>query len=111
MAAVTTVSDLELKKIKSVTASTFTPSNCHEVMGPDAMILVFLMLSFMPAFSFSFSCSHIFLSPFFLSSSSSMYKSNTCFLKKKKPTIQKSECACDSSFHLESHTYSMSFAK
>ena len=32
---------LEPKKIKSVTASTFFPSICHEVMGPDAMILVF----------------------------------------------------------------------
>ena len=32
---------LEPKKIQSVTASTFSPSICHEVMGPDAMILVF----------------------------------------------------------------------
>ena len=32
---------LEPKKIKLVTASTFPPSICHEVMGPDAMILVF----------------------------------------------------------------------
>ena len=32
---------LEHKKIKSVTVSTFSPSICHEVMGPDAMILVF----------------------------------------------------------------------
>ena len=31
----------EPKKIKSVTVSTFSPSICHEVMGPDAMILVF----------------------------------------------------------------------
>ena len=30
---------LESKKIKSVTASTFSPSICHEVMGADAMIL------------------------------------------------------------------------
>ena len=29
------------KKIKSVTVSIFTPSICHEVMGPDVMILVF----------------------------------------------------------------------
>ena len=29
---------LELKKIKSVTVSTFSPSICHEVMGPDAVI-------------------------------------------------------------------------
>ena len=32
---------LERKKIKSVTASTFSPSICHEVMELDAMILVF----------------------------------------------------------------------
>ena len=31
----------------------FFPSICHEVMGPDAMILVFWMLSFKPAFSLS----------------------------------------------------------
>ena len=53
---------LEPKKIKSVTVSL---SICHEVMGPDAMILVFWMLSFKPTFSLSsftfikqlFSCS------------------------------------------------------
>ena len=32
---------LEPPKIKSVTVSTVSPSICHEVMGPDAMILVF----------------------------------------------------------------------
>ena len=32
---------LELKKIKSATVSTVSQSICHEVMGPDAMILVF----------------------------------------------------------------------
>ena len=32
---------LEPKKIKFVTVSTFSPSTCHEVMGLDAMILVF----------------------------------------------------------------------
>ena len=31
----------------------FFPSICHEVMGPDAMILVILMLSFKPTFSLS----------------------------------------------------------
>ena len=41
---------LEPPKIKSVTVS---PSTCHEVMGPDAMILVFWMLSFKPTFSLS----------------------------------------------------------
>ena len=42
---------LEPNKRKSVTTSTFPPYICHEVMGPDAMILVFLMLNFKPAFS------------------------------------------------------------
>ena len=32
---------LEPKKIKSVIVSIVSPSVCHEVMGPDAMILVF----------------------------------------------------------------------
>ena len=32
---------LESKNVKSVTVSTVSPSICHEVMGPDAMILVF----------------------------------------------------------------------
>ena len=42
---------LESKKIKSVTVSIVSPSICHEVMGPDAMILVFWMFSFKPTFS------------------------------------------------------------
>ena len=32
---------LEFKKIKSLTVSIVPPTICHEVMGPDAMILVF----------------------------------------------------------------------
>ena len=32
---------LEPPKIKSVTVSIVSPFICHEVMGPDAMILVF----------------------------------------------------------------------
>ena len=32
---------LEPPKIKSDTVSTVSPSICHEVMGPDAMIFVF----------------------------------------------------------------------
>ena len=35
---------LEPRKIKSVTVSIFSPSICHEVMGLDAIILVFLMV-------------------------------------------------------------------
>ena len=32
---------LEYEKIKSVTASTFSPSICYELVGPNAMNLVF----------------------------------------------------------------------
>ena len=44
---------LEPKKRKSVTTSTFSPSICHEVMGLDAMILVFLIFGFKLALSLS----------------------------------------------------------
>ena len=52
-----------------VTASMFSPSICHEVMEPDAMILVFWMLSFKPAFSPS---SFTFIKRLFSSSSLSV---------------------------------------
>ena len=41
MAAVTIVSDIGATKIKYATVSVVSPSIYHEVMGPDAMILVF----------------------------------------------------------------------
>ena len=50
MAAVTICSDFRAQEIKSVTVFFVFPSLFHEVMGPDAMILVFLVLSFKPAF-------------------------------------------------------------
>ena len=40
---------LEPKKMK-LDAVSFSPSFCHEVMGPDSMVLVFWMLSFKSAF-------------------------------------------------------------
>ena len=57
---------LEPKKIKSFTVSIVSPSTCHEVMGQDAMILVFWRLSFKPAFSLS---SFTFIKRLFSSSS------------------------------------------
>ena len=45
---------LEPPKIKSDTVSTVSPSICHEVMGPNAMVLVFWILTFKPTFSLSF---------------------------------------------------------
>ena len=43
----------EPNKIRSVTVYIFSPDFCNEVMGPDAIILVFWTLSFKPAFSLS----------------------------------------------------------
>ena len=57
---------LEPRKIKSDTISTVSPSIFHEVMGPDAMILIFWMLSFKPTFSLS---SFTFIKRLFSSSS------------------------------------------
>ena len=51
MATVTSAVILEPKKIKPVTVSTISPSISHEVMGLDAMMLVFWMLIFKPTFS------------------------------------------------------------
>ena len=51
MAAITICSDFGAPKIKSLIVFIDSPSICHEVMGPDAMILVFWMLSFKPTFS------------------------------------------------------------
>ena len=47
MAAITICSNFGALKIKSLIVS---PSICHEEMGPDAMTLVFWMLSFKPTF-------------------------------------------------------------
>ena len=57
---------LEPPKIKSATISIVSPSICHEVMGPDAIIFVFWMLSFKPTFSLS---SYTFIKRLFSSSS------------------------------------------
>ena len=57
---------LQPKKIKSITVFIVSPSVCHEVVGPDAMILVLWMLRFKPTFSlYSFT----FIKRFFSSSS------------------------------------------
>ena len=53
MAAVTICSDFGAPKINFDIVSTVSPSISHEVMGPDAMILVFWILSFKPTFSLS----------------------------------------------------------
>ena len=66
MAAVTICSDSEAQERKFVTVSTVSPSICHEVMEPDAVILVFWMLSFKQDFLLS---SFTFIKRLFSSSS------------------------------------------
>ena len=87
---------LEPRKIKFDSDSTVSPSTCHEVMGPEAMILVFWMLSFKPTFSLS---SFTFIKRLFSSSSlsairmvSSAYLRLLIFL----PAILIPACACSS---------------
>ena len=46
MAAALSAVILEPKKIKYSTVSTFSPFIRHEVMGPDAMIFIFLNVQF-----------------------------------------------------------------
>ena len=79
---------LEPKKMKSDTIFTVSPSISHEVTEPDAMILVFWMLSFKPTFSLSFT----FIKRLFSSSSlsairvvSSAYLRAICTYAQKLP--------------------------
>ena len=65
---------LEPPKIKSDTISTVSPSISHEVMGPDAMVLVSWMLSFLSQLFHSFT----FIKRLF--SSSSVSAISVCYL-------------------------------
>ena len=69
---------LEPKKIKSDTVSTVSPSISHEVMGPDAMILVFCMLSFKTTFSLS---TYTFIKRLFSSSLSAIRVVSSAYLR------------------------------
>ena len=53
MTAVTICSDFGVKENKVYHCSIVSSYICHEVMGTDAMIIVFWMLSFKPTFSLS----------------------------------------------------------
>ena len=105
-AAVTICSDFGTQKIKSATVSTVSPSICHEVIGPDAMIFVLWMLRFQPTFSFS---SFTFIKRLFTSSSlsarwvvSSAYLRSLIFL----PEILIPACGRDVDLKLNIENYS-----
>ena len=63
--------------MKSGTVSIAFPSICHEVMKPDAMILVYWMLRFKPTFSLS---SFTFIKRCFSSSSLSAIRAVSAYL-------------------------------
>ena len=69
---------VESQKIKSVTVSTVSPSICHELMGPGAVILVFWMLSFKPVFSLFY---FTFIKRLFSSSLSAIRVVSSAYLK------------------------------
>ena len=66
---------LEPNKLKSTTVS---PYICHEMMGPNAMTLVFWMLSFKPTFSLS---SFTFIKRLFSSSLSAIRVVSSAYLR------------------------------
>ena len=61
-----------------IKSDTVSPSTYHEVMGPDAMILVFWMLSSKPAFSLS---SFTFIKTLFSSSLSAIRVVSSAYLR------------------------------
>ena len=69
---------LEPPKIKYLTVSVVSPSICHGVMGPHAMVLVFWMLSFKPSFSLS---SFTFIKRLFSSSFSAIKVVSSAYLR------------------------------
>ena len=69
---------LEPPKIKSAIISTVSPSVCHEVMGLDAIVLVFWILSFKPTFSLS---SFTFIKRLFSSSRSAIRVVSSAYVR------------------------------
>ena len=70
---------LESKKRESVTASPFSPSIWHKAIGSDAIIFVFLILSFQPAFLLS--SFTLFKRPFSSSSLSAIRVIATAYMR------------------------------
>ena len=69
---------LEPPKIKPLTVSIISPSICHEVIGMDAMIFVFWMLSFKPTFHSPLS---LFIKRLFSSSLSAIRVVSSAYLR------------------------------
>ena len=95
---------LDPKTIKSIIISIVAPSICHEVMGTDAMIFFFWLLSFKPAFSlFSFTVIKSSSSLSAIRVVSSAYLRLLIFL----PAILIPACAFHSSISHDDHMWSV----
>jgi len=98
---------LEPTKIKTLTVSSVSPSNCHEVMGQD-VIFVFWMLSFKLTFSLS---SFTFIKRLFSSSLLSAIRVvSSAYLRLLiiLPAILTSACASSSlAFHMMYSAYKL----
>ena len=70
--------DLRAQENKICHCFHFSPFICYEMMGLDVMILVFLMLSFKPAFSLSFT---LIKRPFSSSSLSAIRVVSSAYLR------------------------------
>ena len=107
MAAVTIYSDFGAPQNKVSHCFHCFPSICHEMMGPDAIILVFWMLSFKPTFSlFSFT----FLKRLFCSSFSPVRVVSPEYLRLLifLPEILIPSCASSSlAFHVMCSAYKL----
>ena len=99
MAAITICTDFEAPKIKSLTVFIVSPSICHEVMGPDATILIFWMLSFKPTFSLS---SLTFIKRLFSSSLSAIRVVSSAYMRVLifLPAVLIPACASSTPFHI-----------
>ena len=69
---------LEPPKIKSVTVSIVSPSIGHEVMGPDALILVFWMLRFFLLFKFIYFDWRLITLQYWIDSATHQHESTLC---------------------------------
>ena len=108
MAAVTICSDFGAQKNKVCHCFHCFPSICHEVMGPDAMIFIFWMLSFKPTFSLSSSIKRLFSS----SSLSAIRVVSSAYLKLLifLPAILIQACASSSPAFLMMYSHHVHFS-
>ena len=115
VAAATICSDFGARQNKSLSLFPLFPylsvsivslSVCHEVMGPDAKILVFWMLSFKPTFSLS---SFTFIKRLFSSSLSAIRVVSSAYLRLLFfPAILIPACASSSpAFHVMYSAYKL----